>query len=174
MNCHAGIHTESPKLLPVRESTATGMPVPWVRVHDLPDYAYFDHSAHVDAGVGCVSCHGRVDKMEVVYQAETLSMGWCLDCHRDPEPHLRPLDEVTNMDWVPEDEDGRRARSRAERTVRHRSLRRLHRHATARRQATRPGGRRPTGEAWTNWPTPPEFRALPRGASFRSWTEAVA
>ncbi|MEW6337975.1 MAG: cytochrome c3 family protein [Acidobacteriota bacterium] len=104
MNCHAKIRTESPKLIAVRESHATGMPVPWVRVHDLPDYVHFNHSAHVKRGVGCVECHGRVDKMEVVTQVEPLSMGWCLDCHRDPDARLRPPDAVTTMDWVaPED-----------------------------------------------------------------------
>lgn len=101
MNCHARIRAESPKLLPVRESFATGMPVPWVRVHDLPDYVYFNHSAHVRRGVGCVECHGRVDTMEVVSQVAPLSMGWCLDCHRDPDPHLRPPEEVTSMTWTP-------------------------------------------------------------------------
>ena len=101
MNCHSQIRTQSAALLPVRESYATGMPIPWVRVHDLPDYAYFDHSAHVTRGIGCVSCHGRVDKMEVVYQANSLTMGWCLDCHRNPEGHLRPPAQVTKMDWVP-------------------------------------------------------------------------
>jgi hypothetical protein len=104
MNCHAKVRAESEKLIPVRESNATGMPVPWIRVHDLPDYVYFDHSAHVRRGVGCVSCHGRVDTMEVVYQAEPLSMGWCLDCHRNPERHLRPVEMVTRLDWVPEDD----------------------------------------------------------------------
>jgi hypothetical protein len=104
MNCHAKIRTTSPKLLPVRESYATGLPIPWVRVHDLPDYVYFNHSAHVRRGVGCVECHGRVDTMEVVTQVHRLSMGWCLDCHRHPEPHLRPPEMVTKMDWVaPED-----------------------------------------------------------------------
>ena len=73
----------------------------WVRVHKLADYAYFNHAAHVHAGVGCVSCHGRIDQMEVVHQEKPLSMGWCLDCHRNPGPHLRPLDEVTNMRWAP-------------------------------------------------------------------------
>ncbi len=101
MNCHARIRTTSPKLLPVRESYATGLPIPWVRVHDLPDYVYFNHSAHVRRGVGCVECHGRVDTMEVVTQVHRLSMGWCLDCHRHPEPHLRPPEMVTKMDWVP-------------------------------------------------------------------------
>jgi hypothetical protein len=102
MNCHAKIRTTSPKLVALRESYTTGMPIPWVKVHDLPDYAYFNHSAHVRRGVGCVECHGRVDKMEVVYQAQPLSMGWCLDCHRNPEPRLRPVDQVTNMAWQPE------------------------------------------------------------------------
>jgi hypothetical protein len=104
MNCHTNIYPDSPKLVPVRESYATGMPVDWVRVHDLPDYVYFNHSAHVTRGVGCVECHARVDKMEVVYQASPLSMGWCLDCHRDPDPRLRPVEEITNMAWAPEED----------------------------------------------------------------------
>ncbi len=102
MNCHTNIRAQSDKLAIVRESYRTGLPVRWVKVHDLPDYSYFDHSAHVTRGVGCVECHGRVDKMEVVYQAEPLSMGWCLDCHRNPDPHLRPPEYVTVMDWRPE------------------------------------------------------------------------
>lgn len=101
MNCHTGIFPESEKLLLVRESAATGLPIPWVRVHDLPQYVYFDHSAHVTRGVGCVSCHDRVDRMDVVYQATPLTMAWCLDCHRNPDTHLRPITEVTNMDWMP-------------------------------------------------------------------------
>ena len=104
MNCHTMVRAQSEKLIPVRESYATGMPVEWVRVHDLPDYVYFNHSAHVRRGVGCVSCHGRIDTMEVVYQAQPLSMGWCLDCHRHPETNLRPVEFVTQLDWVP-DED---------------------------------------------------------------------
>jgi hypothetical protein len=92
MNCHDKIKTDSEKLAPLRDSYETGMPIEWVRIHDLPDFSYFDHSAHVTRGVGCVSCHGRVDLMEVVRQEEPLSMGWCLDCHRNPEPELRPLD----------------------------------------------------------------------------------
>ena len=104
MNCHKTVRTGSEKLIPIQESFATGMPVEWVRVHDLPDYVYFDHSAHVSRGIGCVSCHGRVDTMEVVYQVEPLSMGWCLDCHRNPERHLRPLSYVTELDWVPEED----------------------------------------------------------------------
>lgn len=99
MNCHGNVAVDSPKLALVREAYETGDPIPWVRVHMLPEYAYFDHSVHVAAGVGCASCHGRIDQMDVVYQAEPLSMSWCLDCHRDPEPHLRPRSEVTNMNW---------------------------------------------------------------------------
>jgi len=102
MTCHKTIRANSQKLIPIQESYATGNPVKWVRVHDLPDYVYFNHSAHVTRGVGCVSCHGRIDKMDVVYQAETLSMGWCLDCHRNPEPHLRPAGFITQLDWQPE------------------------------------------------------------------------
>jgi hypothetical protein len=101
MNCHAKVHTQSKLLEPLRESYASGRSVEWVRIHDLPDYAYFNHSAHVTRGVGCVECHGRIDTMEVVYQAEPLSMSWCVDCHRHPETHLRPPEEVTNMAWEP-------------------------------------------------------------------------
>ena len=99
MNCHAQVKTESPQLELVRQSAETGEPIPWVRVHLLPDYAYFDHSVHLAAGVGCSSCHGRVDRMVEVRQSEPLSMRWCLDCHRDPEPNLRPQHQLTNMDW---------------------------------------------------------------------------
>jgi hypothetical protein len=113
MNCHSNIFPESEKLLPVRESYATGLPIEWVRVHDLPDFVYFDHSAHVNRGVGCVECHGRVDKMETVYQAKGLSMAGCLGCHRHPEKRLRPLDQITNMAWkAPEDPEVYGARLR--------------------------------------------------------------
>jgi hypothetical protein len=101
MNCHNNVRTDSEKLALVRESAKSGKPIEWVRIHKVGEYAYFDHSVHVNAGVGCASCHGRVDKMEIVEQAEPLSMGWCLKCHRNPEPHLRPLDKVTDMDWKP-------------------------------------------------------------------------
>ena len=101
MNCHTQIRPESPKLAEVWESYETGRPIEWVRVHKLGDYSYFNHAAHVNRGVGCVECHGRVDQMEVVYQAEALSMGWCLDCHRDPEPRMRPVSEITNMSFDP-------------------------------------------------------------------------
>jgi hypothetical protein len=101
MNCHAKVRTDSEKLLPVRESYATDQPIPWVRVHNLPDYVYFDHSAHLNAGVGCESCHGRVDQMVKITQVQPLSMGWCLDCHRDPVPHLRPREAIFDQRWTP-------------------------------------------------------------------------
>jgi len=101
MNCHSVIKKESKKLAPIRKSWKNGTPVQWNRVHLLPNYAYFNHSAHVTAGVGCESCHGNVAEMEVVEQKEPLSMGWCLDCHRDPAPEIRPLDEVTAMGYKP-------------------------------------------------------------------------
>ncbi|MBZ0273238.1 cytochrome c3 family protein [bacterium] len=101
MNCHKTILPNSEKLALVRESAVTGKPIEWVRVHMLPDYAYFDHSVHVAAGVSCVSCHGRIDKMERVWQSQPLSMGWCLDCHNNPDANLRPRAEVTNMNWAP-------------------------------------------------------------------------
>lgn len=99
MGCHTQVLPKSPKLELVRQSYQTGKPIPWVRVHMLPDYSFFDHSVHVAAGVGCASCHGRIDKMTRVYQHQPLSMGWCLDCHRDPNKHLRPSNKVTQMDW---------------------------------------------------------------------------
>lgn len=105
MNCHTNIKVDSALLAPVRESWATQKPVQWVKVHDLPDYVYFNHSAHINKGVGCVSCHGRIDQMPTVYQHEKLSMGWCLDCHRNPEKFLRPKEEVTNMAWTPPNGD---------------------------------------------------------------------
>jgi hypothetical protein len=107
MNCHNTIHETSPRLAPVRESFNTGKPVDWVKIHDLPDFATFNHSIHVNKGIGCVTCHGRVDKMEVVTQVKSLSMSWCLDCHRAPEKNLRPRDQVTNMTWDPVKDAGK-------------------------------------------------------------------
>jgi hypothetical protein len=111
MNCHSVILRDSPKLEPIRQSLASGMPMRWIRVHALPNFAYFSHRVHVRAGVGCVSCHGRIDRMEVVTQAEPLSMSWCLDCHRNPAPNLRPVDQVTNMQWVPPPDQLEQARA---------------------------------------------------------------
>ncbi len=101
MGCHSVVKTESARLAAVRASWETGQPIEWVKVHKLPEHAYFDHSVHLNAGVGCSSCHGRVDQMEVVRQDQPLSMGWCLECHRDPTPNLRPKDQITNMEWTP-------------------------------------------------------------------------
>jgi hypothetical protein len=100
MNCHSQIWNQSPMLEPVRASYREGESIEWVRVHDLPDFAYFDHSAHVNRGVGCTTCHGPVDKMPLMYQAKSLQMEWCLDCHRQPERYVRPQEEVFNPLWV--------------------------------------------------------------------------
>lgn len=102
MNCHKLILPESSRLLPVREAWATKIPVQWVKVHDSPDYVYFNHGVHVRAGVGCESCHGNVAQMEKVTLRQPLSMSWCLDCHRAPDPSLRRPEEVTKMNWTPE------------------------------------------------------------------------
>ncbi len=109
MNCHTGILPAAPELAEVRKSAVEGTPIPWVKVHDLADYVYFDHSAHVTAGVGCIECHGPVQQMETVRTVKPLNMAWCLECHRSPESHLRPRDQVTNMDWTPPGDDRARA-----------------------------------------------------------------
>lgn len=104
MNCHSQIWADSPMLEPVRSSLREGRPIPWTRVHDLPDYVYFDHSIHVAKGVACVTCHGRVDRMPLLWQEAPLQMEWCLACHRDPAQFIRPREEVFSMGWTaPED-----------------------------------------------------------------------
>ena len=113
MNCHLLVARQAESLAPIRESAKNAVPMRWLRVHKLGEYAYFNHRAHVSSGIGCVSCHGRVDEMEVVRQVEPLSMSWCLDCHRNPEPHLRPLAEITNMGWKPARDSQARARQLA-------------------------------------------------------------
>jgi hypothetical protein len=100
MTCHSQIWRDSPMLAPVRESLARNEPIRWNRVHDLPDYAYFNHAVHVKKGVGCASCHGRVDHMPLVWKAAPLTMEWCLSCHREPEKHLRPSDQIFNLAWA--------------------------------------------------------------------------
>lgn len=99
MGCHTLVKSDSQRIAPLKESWEAGTSVEWEKVHKLPDHAYFNHSAHLAVGVGCVECHGRVDQMEVVRQEKPLSMGWCLECHRNPTSHLRPKDQVTNMEW---------------------------------------------------------------------------
>ena len=99
MNCHSQIWSDSPYLELVRASWRDGRPIEWTRVHDLPDYVYFNHGIHVAKGVGCSSCHGRIDQMPAVYQVASLQMEWCLACHREPERFLRPKTEIYNMEW---------------------------------------------------------------------------
>ena len=99
MNCHSQIWTNAQMLEPVRQSWATGASINWIRVHDLPDYVYFNHEIHVNKGIGCASCHGRVDEMPLMYEENTLQMEWCLNCHRNPAANLRPASEVYNMAW---------------------------------------------------------------------------
>ena len=102
MNCHSEIWSTSPMLEPVRASFATDTSIRWTRVHDLPDFVYFNHSIHVNKGVGCESCHGRVDQMPLMAQEASLRMEWCLDCHRDPAKVLRPREFITTMGYEPE------------------------------------------------------------------------
>lgn len=101
MNCHVQIWADSALLAPVRESWRTNTSIEWIKVHDLPDFVYFDHSIHVHKGIGCVSCHGRVDQMNLTAQASALTMEWCLGCHRNPQPFIRPREQVFNMAWPP-------------------------------------------------------------------------
>jgi hypothetical protein len=102
MNCHSQVWNDAPLLSRVRASFFSGKPIEWERVNALPDHVFFNHAVHVNRGVGCVSCHGRVDLMGQVYQAQPLTMAWCLDCHRAPENHLRPQEQITNMEWAPD------------------------------------------------------------------------
>ena len=101
MNCHEQIWAHSDYLEPVRASWDSDRSIEWVKVNDLPDYVYFNHSVHLHKGIGCVSCHGRVDQMNQLYQAASLQMEWCVDCHRHPERHVRPREEIYNLGWEP-------------------------------------------------------------------------
>ncbi|MCD9185514.1 MAG: cytochrome c family protein [Pyrinomonadaceae bacterium] len=103
MNCHNQLWADSPYLEPVRASYRDNKPLEWTRVHDLPEYVYFNHSIHVNKGVGCASCHGDIANMPAVYQQNTLQMEWCLSCHRNPEPNIRPKSEIFNTSWNPGD-----------------------------------------------------------------------
>jgi hypothetical protein len=100
MACHSQVALGSPKLAAVRDSYATGKPINWVKVHDLPDFVYFNHSIHVNKGIGCNNCHGQINQMAVVWQEQPLFMGWCLNCHRNVEQYIRPREEVYNMNYV--------------------------------------------------------------------------
>jgi hypothetical protein len=108
MNCHSQIWTQSPVLEPIRESFRTGRPVRWTRVHDLPDFVYFDHSIHVKRGVACATCHGRVDEMPLMWREKTLHMSWCLECHRHPERFVVPPERVFDADARPRPGEGGR------------------------------------------------------------------
>lgn len=101
MNCHSQIFSNAPFLEPVRASFNSGVPMRWMRVHDLPDFVYFDHSIHVNKGVGCTTCHGQVDRMPLMSMASSLQMQWCLECHRNPERFVRPRDAVFRVDYLP-------------------------------------------------------------------------
>ena len=105
MNCHSQLWAESPYLEPVRASFRDNKPIEWQRVHDLPEYTYFNHSIHIAKGVGCSTCHGQIDNMPAVYQENTLQMEWCLACHREPEKFIRPKSEIYNMEWKDGDLD---------------------------------------------------------------------
>ena len=113
MSCHAQVWNKSPYLALVRQAYFTDQPIPWIRVHNLPDFVYFNHSIHVAKGVGCVTCHGRVDEMGAIEQVAPLTMEWCLDCHRDPKPHLRPQEFITSLTWKP-DKDPVKAKALAD------------------------------------------------------------
>ena len=106
MNCHSQIWKTSPTLEPVREAFRTGGTIRWTRVYDLPDFVYFNHSIHVNKGVGCETCHGRIDKMALTAQHPTLQMSWCLDCHRNPEKYVRPRESITTMGYEPAGNQG--------------------------------------------------------------------
>jgi hypothetical protein len=111
MTCHSRLFTNVAMLAPVRQSLADNAPIRWTRVNRLPDYVYFDHSIHIAKGVGCSTCHGDVASMPLMRQAAPLTMGWCLDCHRDPAPNLRPHDKIFDMQWTPpkdQDDQGKR------------------------------------------------------------------
>jgi hypothetical protein len=113
INCHRQIWTNADLLAPVRESYATNTPLRWNRVHDLPDFVYFNHSIHIAKGMGCVTCHGEVDTMPLMYEHEPLTMEWCIDCHRNPAKNVRPRAEVYNLHWQPPADPVRAAAMRA-------------------------------------------------------------
>jgi hypothetical protein len=101
MTCHSQVWKDSPMLAPVRQSYAENKPIKWNRVNEMPGFVYFDHSIHINKGVGCVSCHGRLDEMPITWKSVDMQMSWCLSCHRQPESQLRPLSKVYQLDWTP-------------------------------------------------------------------------
>jgi hypothetical protein len=111
MTCHSQLFTNAKMLAPARESLASGKPIHWNRVNNLPDYVYFDHSVHVQNGVGCSTCHGAIETMPLTRQAAPLTMGWCLNCHRNPAPYLRPPDEIFDQAWAAPDDQAKQGRA---------------------------------------------------------------
>lgn len=114
INCHKQIWANSPNLKPVRDSAESGMPIQWIRVHDLPDFVYFNHSIHVKKGVGCSTCHGEVNRMQLTWQVAPMTMQWCVECHSQPEKHVRPQSEIYNMQWTPPPDQLERGRELVE------------------------------------------------------------
>ncbi len=108
MTCHSRVWTDAPMLAPERQSLATHQPLRWKRVNDLPDFVFFNHSIHVQKGIGCSSCHGAVDQMPLTWKAHSLYMRWCLDCHEAPEKQLRPKDQIYNTEWTPPPDQAQR------------------------------------------------------------------
>jgi hypothetical protein len=113
----SAVRPGSEKLKAVHQSWETGKSIPWTRIHRLPDFVFFNHSAHVNRGVSCVVCHGRIDTMERVYQTKPLSMAWCIECHKHPEPNLRPVEFVTNLEWTAENPEELGAKLRDEKNI---------------------------------------------------------
>ena len=123
MNCHSQIWSDSPYLEPVRASFRDNKPIEWERVHDLPEYTYFNHSIHIAKGVGCSTCHGQIDNMPAVFKENTLQMEWCIACHRAPEKFIRPKSEVFNMQWQDGDlDEGERAKLKADYKIRSKEM----------------------------------------------------
>ena len=123
MNCHSEIWADSPYLEPVRASYRDNKPIEWERVHDLPEYTYFNHSIHVAKGVGCSTCHGKIDDMQAVYQESSLQMEWCIACHREPEKYIRPKSEIYNTQWSSGDIDATdRAKLKADYKIRSKEM----------------------------------------------------
>jgi hypothetical protein len=123
MNCHSQLWADSPYLEPVRESFRNNTPIEWERVHDLPEYTYFNHSIHIAKGVGCSTCHGQIDNMPAVFQENTLQMEWCIACHRAPETFIRPQSEIYNMQWADGDlDDAERKKLKVDYKIRSKEL----------------------------------------------------
>ena len=123
MNCHSQLFADQPYLEPIRASFRDNKPIEWQRVHDLPEYAYFNHSIHIAKGVGCSTCHGQIDNMPAVFQENTLQMEWCIACHRAPEKFIRPKSEVFNMQWQDGDiDEGERAKLKADYKIRSKEM----------------------------------------------------